>query len=221
MEKTYINHAIKELFERIKQIEDYRKNNPGCDPNAYEMVEILSIYKSIVSQSGKQQQTLKSDELDYIREVVGNFLQPRMSQFNELNTQLQITQKSALCEYFNFAFSSKDSALEDEKVESICARACGINFFIQQQLRENLNKNSNDILYSNDYEYEKLNYDITNSNLPSEVEKAIKNLKAEIETAHNKTPKGYIQEITKYYENSNDKSSQNKKDLSANNYERC
>ena len=207
MEKTYINHAIKELFERIKQIEDYRKNNPGCDPNAYEMVEILSIYKSIVSQSGKQQQTLKSDELDYIRE--------------ELNTQLQITQKSALCEYFNFAFSSKDSALEDEKVESICARACGINFFIQQQLRENLNKNSNDILYSNDYEYEKLNYDITNSNLPSEVEKAIKNLKAEIETAHNKTPKGYIQEITKYYENSNDKSSQNKKDLSANNYERC
>lgn len=202
MEEIFSNYETKELFERIKQIEDYRKNNTGCDPNAYEMVEILSKFKGVTSHYNINQSEWNSDEFKYIHNVVSNFLQSRMSQFVEPNFGLKNTNGNALYNYFNntfFANSSIPYNLDNPDVKNICAKACGVNLYVHQQLRDNLNTNTNNVLYDNFNELQEFENNIKNSNLSSETLEVIEDLRNENKIAYNKTPNQFVQAINDYY----------------------
>ena len=150
----YTNSSMNELSKRIKNIDEYRKNNPGCDPNAYEMVEVLSDYNKIFCDVAFNNNTAE----------------------NSVN-------------------------LADENVKKICAKACGINLYIQQQLRDNLASNSNNIIYNNLDELYILEANIKKAGLSPNALEALDDLRNENKIAYNKTPEQYKEAIKEYYKN--------------------
>ena len=200
----YTNSSMNELSKRIKNIDEYRKNNPGCDPNAYEMVEVLSDYNKIFCDVGKNGSVWANEEFKSIHREVRDFIDTRNEQFNQ--NGLKHAQESALYNYFNDTFPTLSTSgvsynLADENVKKICAKACGINLYIQQQIRDNLASNSNNIIYNNLDELYILEANIKKAGLSPNALEALDDLRNENKIAYNKTPEQYKEAIKEYYKN--------------------
>ncbi len=204
-----------ELYDEINKIEDkinkvvkYRDSNPGCDPNTFELNEILFDVASIGSGSRRFEGEGKDEAYKFLhdpkyRELEDSFktiFEPCMEQLAPSENGLITSKDDPLYRYFEGSFQRRGTlnSLGNHELRYIYSKACGINLFIKQNLRDFKNNGVEGIIYDNKQEYIDLLDRIEEFKSKDYSEEQLKPLSPLMEDIHmaiGKTPKEYYQAL--------------------------
>ncbi len=183
--------------KRINEVFDYINSNPNSDPNAYEMNELMFS----VAEIGSKGRNFESEPYSFLKDekyskLRGDFyamMKYRLEQLNSPETGLISSRNDPLYKYFDEATMrmSTLNSLGNKQVSDIFSKACGINLYIKQRIRDIQKTGNEEVIYDNKQELIGLLDSIDKLDNKSYYMKDLKPLLDEIHLAIGKTPREF------------------------------
>lgn len=183
--------------KRINSVFEYINSNPDSDPNAYEMNDLMFSVAEIGNKGRNFESEpyafLKDEKYSKLRNDFYAMMKYRLEQLSSPETGLINSKNDPLYKYFDEATTrmSTLNSLGNKQVSDIFSKACGIDLYIKQRVRDLQKGEKDEVIYDNKQELISLLDSIDNLEDKSYYMKDLKPLLDEIHLAIGKTPKEF------------------------------
>lgn len=196
-----INYKLYEQIdvtqERINNILKYIEENPNSDPNAYEMNDLLFSVARLGAEGRKYEETpyafLEDPKMSKLRHDLFKMMDIRMEQLIQPDIGLCESKSDSLYQHFEKSIKNMATlnSLGDKDLSDNFSKACGINLYVKQRLRELEMDNKDEVIYDNKREIYDLLNNLENCNYQPNQEELMTGLLSDIKAALGNTPKEY------------------------------
>lgn len=166
--------------ERLSAIENYRKENEGCDPNIYELLDVIQEFNTYITEKAPNYGIYEYPDL-YLKymdgsntklyDVINKYSHIVSESLDKLvNNDLNITKDSPLYKLVEDNYNSSKRYSAQSSIE-LMKKLGGVNLYLSQQDRSKRNGEIDKVEYANRDEFGKI------KELYSEYTKGIANYK--------------------------------------------
>lgn len=194
---TELSKQINLTQEKVNNVLKYIEENPYSDPNAYEMNELLYEVTNLKTEGWNMY------SYDFLNEAPMSNLIHNFSKMMNIRMEQLVTPDTGLCEskndslykYFERNMKISTGKIGNKKAQEASSKACAINLYVKQRLRQLDMSGKEEIIYDNGQELNDLLTKLTEENIEyySHPEFDIKDLLEDVRLAYNHTPKEFKQ----------------------------
>lgn len=188
---------ISSLQQKVDNVLKYIEENPYSDPNAYEMNELLYEMSDIKNEGWNiyGYDFFKDSQMSKLYQDYSKMMNTRMEQLVTPDTGLCESKNDTLYKYFEQNIHNTTGKLGNEEAKKVNSKACAINLYVKQRLRQLDMSGKEEIIYDNGQELNDLLTKLTKENIEyySHPEFDIKDLLEDVRLAYNHTPKEFKQ----------------------------
>lgn len=149
---------ISDLQQKVDNVLKYIEENPYSDPNAYEMNELLYEMSNIKNEGWEiyGYDFFKDSQMSKLYQDYSKMMNSRMEQLVYPDTGLCESKNDTLYKYFEQGIHNSTGKLGNEEAKKVNSKACGINLYVKQVIRDLKKSGQESIIYNNGQELNNL-----------------------------------------------------------------
>lgn len=158
---------ISNTQQKIDNVLKYIEENPYSDPNAYEMNELLYEMSNIKNEGWNiyGYDFFKDPQMSKLYQDFSKMMNIRMEQLVDPNVGLCDSKNDTLYKYFEQGINNSTGKLGNKEAQEVTSKACGLNLYVKQVLRDLKKSGQETIIYNNGQELNSLLTKMSDENI--------------------------------------------------------